>query len=119
MDKTISAAFGDEAELTQISGGVRVQHDRMTMEMLASRLSQFVDWPVIDQTGLQGRYSMRLDLRIERPDGIPGGEGPGASDAEMSISISSALQALGLRLERRKVLYEVTIIDHVEKPTEN
>ncbi len=115
-----------------------------TMEGLASQLSNQFDRPVIDQTGLKGKYDVKLrfDLGslperggapmgggIQFKDGGPGpGPGPAgdaadrmAPDAERPHSIFNALQEqLGLKLEAKKGPVELLVIDHVEKtPTEN
>jgi uncharacterized protein (TIGR03435 family) len=110
-----------------------------SMEGLAAQLSNRFDRPVIDQTGLQGKYDLRL--RYD-PSSMPGGRGgpmskdarddagpgPASGDPANRIgpygeppSIFNALeQQLGLRLESRKGPVGLLVIDHVEKtPTEN
>jgi uncharacterized protein (TIGR03435 family) len=112
--------------------------DGKTMEGLAAQLSNRFDRPVIDQTGLKGKYGLRL--RYD-PSSMPGGrggpvmikDGPGptpaggdpanrvTSDGDAAPSIYNALQEqLGLRLEARKGAVDLLVIDHVERrPTEN
>ena len=110
-----------------------------TMDGLAKELSNRFDRPVIDQTGLKGKYDLRL--RYD-PSSMPGGRGspimskdirddpgPGpAGDPANRIapgwdppSIFNALQEqLGLKLEGRKGPVGLLVIDHVEKtPTAN
>jgi uncharacterized protein (TIGR03435 family) len=109
-----------------------------TMDGLATQLSSRFDRPVIDRTGLKGKYDLRL--RYD-PASMPGGrggsvmikDGPGlgpagvdpanrtAPDAEPPPSIFNALQQqLGLKLEARKGPVDLLVIDRVEKvPTEN
>ena len=109
-----------------------------TMEALAAMLSNRFDRPVIDETGLKGKYDLRL--RYD-PSSMPGGrggpvmnkDGPGpapagsdpanriAPDGDAAPSIFNALQEqLGLKLEARKGPVDLLVIDHVEKtPTEN
>jgi uncharacterized protein (TIGR03435 family) len=108
-----------------------------TMEGFAAQLSNWFDRPVIDQTGLKGRYDLRL--RYD-PSSMPGGrsgpamikDGPGPTPAGGDPAnrilpdgdppgIFSALQEqLGLKLETRKGAVDLLVIDHVEKkPTEN
>jgi uncharacterized protein (TIGR03435 family) len=66
----METAFGKRPQIASIPGGLRVEHDQMTMEMLASRLSQFLEAPVADLTGLKGRYGVKMDLMIwDRLDG--------------------------------------------------
>jgi uncharacterized protein (TIGR03435 family) len=85
-----------------------------TMQEFANFLSGPLRAPVVDLTGLNGKYDFALDFtpylpedeRTERPD---------------SASIlNTTLQAeIGLKLEPRKEMVEVMVIDRVEKPSEN
>jgi uncharacterized protein (TIGR03435 family) len=74
--------------------------------MLADRLAGFLERPVVDRTGLNGQYAIKLDIPWETP-------------GELETSIPSVVQSLGLRLEPAKVPQEVLVIDHVERPTAN
>jgi len=99
-----------------LTTGLEAHH--CSMEAFASVLSgQFgLGRPVVDQTGLTGRYdfAMRyatlrgfLPLR-EATEDLPG------------PTIFDAIQDLGLKLEPRKAPVEVLVVDHVNKtPTEN
>ena len=81
-----------------------------TMEELADGIG--VDRPVLDQTGLTGKY----DFKVEATPEFRINRDPDPTD----ISIFDALQrTLGLKLEARKVPVEILIVDHIEKPTEN
>jgi uncharacterized protein (TIGR03435 family) len=111
-----------------------------TMAGLATQLSNQFDRPVIDQTGLKGKYDLKLRfdpsstpgrggmgmmLMAPPPGGMPGGgdggRGPAPEDREQAPSIFAAVQdQLGLKLEAKKGPIELLVIDHVEKtPTEN
>jgi uncharacterized protein (TIGR03435 family) len=116
--------------------GVCLISNGQTMEGLARQLSNRFDRPVIDETGLQGTYDLRL--RFD-PSSMPGGrgdtvrmkDGPGpaggdpaeriGADVEAPPSIFDAIQKqLGLKLEAKKGPVDLVVIDHVEKkPTEN
>ncbi len=75
------------------------------MSTLALLLSERSGRPVVDRTGLSGRYDVSLDW------GKGGDEGP---------SIFSVVQEqLGLKLEPSKGPVEVLVVDHVERPSEN
>jgi uncharacterized protein (TIGR03435 family) len=41
------------------------------------------------------------------------------SDPDGSRTLAQSLDALGLKLEKRKVPLDIYVIDHVEKPSEN
>jgi uncharacterized protein (TIGR03435 family) len=86
----------------------------MTMESLANEIWNrfFVDRPVIDRTGLNGTY----DLKIEATPEFRYNSDPQPED----ISVFSAIrEQLGLKLDPQKANVEVLIVDHVEKPSEN
>ena len=88
--------------------------------LLADRIHR----PVVDKTGLTGKYTFKLELANEPHDGEgPGGPphdaGPGASSASADTgpSIFTALQEqLGLKLDSEKGPVEVIVIDHLEQP---
>jgi uncharacterized protein (TIGR03435 family) len=70
-----------------------------------------LDRPILDRTGLTGRYDFKLRWT---PDGTA------ADDANIAPSLSVAFQEqLGLKLSATRALAEVYVIDHVEKPSEN
>jgi uncharacterized protein (TIGR03435 family) len=80
-----------------------------------------LDRPVLDQTGLIGRYEFGL---YWRPDefqiGGTGNNPPPPSDKDGLQDLYTAIQTqLGLRLESTKMPTEVIVIDHLEKPSEN
>jgi uncharacterized protein (TIGR03435 family) len=89
--------------------------------LLAGRIHR----PVVDKTGLTGKYTFKLEWANEPHDGEgPGGPpheaaGPGASSASADTgpSIFTALQEqLGLKLDSEKGPVEVIVIDHLEQP---
>jgi len=83
---------------------------RVTMQRLVTELDHQLNKPVVDATGLNGKYDLALHWVPDptRPDG----DGP---------SLFAALQEqLGLKLESKKVTIPTVVIDHAEKtPTEN
>lgn len=106
------------------NGGSTVNHGRDHLEvqgpnsvsLLAEELSKEVGRPVVDQTGIAGRYDLILkwtpDDRVSSKDSS---DGPGSGP-----SLYTALQEqLGLKLEPTKGPVEVLVIDHIEKPSEN
>jgi uncharacterized protein (TIGR03435 family) len=72
-----------------------------------------VDRPVIDRTGLTGKYDVRLQFA---PSGVPT-----LSNVQQAVEIFTALiEQLGLKLEPGKGPVEVLVVDSVSKqPTEN
>ena len=70
--------------------------------------------PVVDQTGITGRYDFTLDLS---PYMTP--EANRSADM-YGIAAQAFLEQLGLKMETRKLPIEMLIVDRAEKtPTEN
>jgi uncharacterized protein (TIGR03435 family) len=81
--------------------------------------------PVVDKTGLTGKYDFKLDYSIEDLGGQRwvalaarvGADAPNDSGPSLFAAVQ---RQLGLKLEDRKAPYDVIVIDHVEKvPTGN
>lgn len=83
---------------------------------LVGLIGRSVDRPVIDETGLTGAFeSSPLDWGLfARELKGTGGENAGGLSIFGSLS-----RELGLRLEPRKDLAEVLVIEHAERPSEN
>ncbi len=90
----------------------------------AGFLQRYVlDRPVIDATGIAGKYNLDLDWRAD--DAMPAGR---ISSEELPVVPESSnlpdfftatQQQLGLRLESTKASVEALIIDRVERPSAN
>ena len=81
-----------------------------------------LDKPVVDQTGIQGRYDFALKWT---PDEFQfaslGGIKPSASDSpDAPPNLYTAMQQqLGLRLESRETPVNVLVIDRAVRPSTN
>jgi uncharacterized protein (TIGR03435 family) len=81
--------------------------------------------PVLDKTGLTGKYDFELEYTPNIPPGqlLPPGGAPAPADtaSEPGLNIADALQKqLGLRLIANKAKLDVLVIDNAEKaPTAN
>jgi uncharacterized protein (TIGR03435 family) len=96
--------FGGSIEVGD--AGKPIYADGWTMEQLASRLTNFAGRPVIDRTGLDGKYGIDLDFSRTGQDDKP--------------SIFTAVQdQSGLKLEPGKASLEAMAIDHIERPADN
>ncbi len=81
-----------------------------------------LDRPVLDQTGITGRYDFTLNWTPD--DSQFGGMGakipPPTDSATAPPALYTAIQEqIGLKLDATKAPAEVLVIDHVEKPSEN
>jgi uncharacterized protein (TIGR03435 family) len=89
-----------------------------TVAQLIVFLSAQLRQPIIDQTGLAGRYDYFMDINAYITDEMRNQPGP---PAEAPSIIAQALQSqLGLKVDPKKTPLEVLIIDKIEKtPTDN
>ena len=73
--------------------------------------------PILDKTGLAGKFDFKLEFAPEAPGALPA-EAP---DVSAAPNLTAAVQQqLGLRLNARKVSTDVLIVDRADKvPTEN
>jgi uncharacterized protein (TIGR03435 family) len=94
---------------------MRVRRSGIPMAALASGLQPIVDRPVIDQTGLEGRFDVEYSYSPQPP--TPGVESVFGPDAP---AISVALEEqLGLKLESRRMGVPVLVIDSIDRPSAN
>jgi uncharacterized protein (TIGR03435 family) len=114
-------------------GRARLQAMGQTMDEFINMLSNHLDRPVTDGTGLKGKYDFRLSFAMDMAMGRgmmmgpmpppPGDGGPAAAapDGDPGPTLFTALQEqLGLRLEAKRGPVEILVIDRMEKtPTEN
>jgi uncharacterized protein (TIGR03435 family) len=133
----VSDGTGKQQKMTPSPDGKSMRFEiwGATLAELAEGLSPMVDHPIVDMTGLTGKYHVTLDIsmqelmNIARAAGaaVPAGEGGGdaSKPAELASdpggsSLFTTIQTLGLKLEPRKVPLSFIVVDSVEKvPTEN
>ena len=102
-----------------IVGGGILKLDEGTVDSFGKLLGLALDRPVIDKTGLAGKYNFHLTFAVD--DATPGvlQFGP-TSDRPPAPSVFTAVQEqLGLKLEATRGPREFLVIDHVERPSEN
>jgi uncharacterized protein (TIGR03435 family) len=83
----------------------------LTLTELAVTLGQSLHQPVIDKTGITGRYDFTLGYTPDQPGGLLSSE---ASDPVANIR-SAVEKQLGLKLTRARASLDVIIVDHAEK----
>jgi bla regulator protein BlaR1 len=88
------------------------QWTRTRMAQFADQLSEAMEAPVLDETGLTSKYDFALDLTpyLQR-----NGERPDIA----TMMVTAIKEQLGLRLASRRAPVDVFVIDHVEKPSAN
>jgi len=91
----------------------------LTMDELARFIMlNIVDRPVVNRTGLAGRFSVELDYTRTLTATLPGTAGVDELPLPTSTSIFTALpEQLGLKLEPTKAPMDVVVIDEIDRPT--
>ena len=99
-------------EVTDGHDWVRTENYRSsTMEYFLTIKQLFMDRPLVDQTGLTGRYDFELTYSY--------GDAP-SMDADAPPPMFTAMkEQLGLKFEPVKAPVEVMVVDHIAKPTAN
>jgi uncharacterized protein (TIGR03435 family) len=108
MQENMAARMKQMQEKSAVVGpGLsRQSFSSITMGDLAASLMRPAGAPVVDATGLTGKYTVTIET-WKNPD-VPGG------------TIFDAVEKLGLKLEPRKVSVETVVVDQVSKmPTAN
>ncbi len=106
------------------SGGTTINYGRdhlevqgeNSMSLLAEVLSEVVGRPVVDKTGIVGRYHLTLKWTPDDAVRLVNG----AAEPDSGPSIFTALEEqLGLKLQPQKGPVPVLVIDHVAMPSGN
>jgi uncharacterized protein (TIGR03435 family) len=97
-----------------------VEAEGATILEFSKLLTLAVDRPVIEKTGLMGRYDIHLEFSADQAITGPPGAADDAADPRTAPSIFAAVQEqLGLKLAPARGPGEFLVIDHVERPSEN
>lgn len=108
------------AATNTLSGGypmVRLAARQSTIPELIRMLKPGDNLPIVDKTGLSGRYDFTLEFVRDRGAASPGAD----AEPPPAASLFTALQQqLGLQLIQKKVPLDVLVIDSfTRQPTEN
>jgi len=77
-----------------------------------------LDRPVVDKTGLTGRYDFDLEWAPDESQ-FGGDVGAASSDVNIPPFFTAIQQQLGLRLEATHGPIETIVVDHAEHPSDN
>jgi uncharacterized protein (TIGR03435 family) len=102
--------------------GTNFRVTNATMEQVAGVMGNALERPVVDQTGLTGKYDFVLAWTPDETQfrSFGGAPPPPPADKEAPPDLFTAIQQqLGLKLESTRAPVDVLVIDHVEKPSEN
>lgn len=99
----------DESTGLQRTQAGQLVFQRYDMANLVNTIANFINAPVDDQTGLTGLFDYPLDFTAE----------PGREPVDRMEIALQALDRLGLKLESRKLLTDVLVVDHAETLSPN
>ena len=113
--KAVPARCGVFGRELSHGGEHRLEMLDVTMQQIAAALGMGLPLPVVDMTGLAGRYDAVLDFG---PDGVP----PNAeSSDEIGLPPTTVAleKQLGLKLAKQNASVDILVIDHIEKLSDN
>ena len=90
----------------------------LSMEDIVRTLSAYSGRPVVDLTGLTGRYTIDIKWSVDPalPAGLGGESDGGTTLHEGGPSLQQAvLQGLGLKMNSKRGSGDVVVVDHIEK----
>jgi uncharacterized protein (TIGR03435 family) len=105
----------------QIGGG-QLTLNGGPISLLTLQLSQVTGRPVLDRTGLTGKYDFTLKWTTDEFDlsAVAQGSEDSPTAEPAGTSIFTVIQdQLGLKLDSTKAPIDTIVIDHVEPPTPN
>ncbi|MBZ5575050.1 MAG: TIGR03435 family protein [Acidobacteriia bacterium] len=107
------SAAGAEAKVEPDQKALRVKVSSVPVSLLIDPLSRIFLTPVVDRTGLAGRYDVAIDVAKYIPQS-------GEKVDPLSIVQTAVQEDLGLKLEAGKMPLDFLIVDRAEKaPTDN
>ena len=104
------------------ASGTTLTFRNSPMSQVTAILQNFLDKPVVDQSGLSDRYDFTLTFTLDPAQAarLGGPPIPAADNPDSAPDVFTAFQQqLGLKLESTKAPVDVMVIDKVEKPSEN
>lgn len=105
-DPTSHPWAGVQQHMAGIQGG------NISMPALAKQLSDFLERPVIDKTGITGSFDFEVKLGESDPNGP-------ATQEDFTALLITAIHDLGLKITDTKGLVESVVIDGAEQPSPN
>jgi uncharacterized protein (TIGR03435 family) len=98
----------------------RVIADETTIDYVGTLLGLVVDRPIINRTGLTGKYKIYVEFaRDQSTTGLDDFPVPPTEEPSAPSIFTAVEQQLGLKLEATKGPRDYLVIDHIERPSEN
>ncbi len=108
--------------VSQAAGSASLRGGGQLIADFVRSLGEYVDRPLVDRTGLTGRYDLELQFTADR-SALVGAPPPGGLSATVDSDIAplptALVEQLGLRMQSEMGAVEVLVIDRVSPPAEN
>lgn len=96
-----------------------VMGSAVSMEQFVTYLDRLMDRPVIDQTGVAGRFDFKLQFAPESAPRTLSASPPDGQPSEAPSLFTAIQEQLGLKLEAAREAVEIFVIDSARQPSEN
>jgi uncharacterized protein (TIGR03435 family) len=96
----------------------RMEAKAATMTSLVNTIARMIGRPVLDRTGLTGRYDFALEFARDDGRGFAGPPPPNSNplpSGETGVSIFASVQQIGLKLDNQKLPLDAIVVDRAEK----
>jgi uncharacterized protein (TIGR03435 family) len=92
----------------------------VTIAQVVESVQNYADRPVFDKTGLTGFYNIQTEAWAPMRPSLDGAlQRDDTSNDANRPSLFDIFERLGLRMESRRAVIDIFVIDRVEKPSEN
>jgi uncharacterized protein (TIGR03435 family) len=108
LPTTFGISFRGAAGGAPIITGRSLNLRNVTMDEVAKSLAGDLEKPVVNETGLEGKYNL-LTERFSTANEVD----------SQAPSLTTVIEAVGLKLQSQKVSISAFVIEHVEKPDLN
>jgi uncharacterized protein (TIGR03435 family) len=96
-----------------------VRFEAVPIAMLVEMIGTLKNAPVLDKTGITGKYDFKLAFSRDSDTEMGPGEAlPPTNDSEPTI-VDALKGQLGLKLVPIRIPFDEIVIDHIEKPSPN
>ncbi len=116
---TKSAAQGNLPSLAYPRAGMLPARNATMVELAQSMQTAVLDRPVVDRTGIEGRYDFTLDWQPDETQFLSFGPAQTFPDSGKPDIFKAYQEQLGLKLEGVRAPADVMVVDEAEKPSEN
>jgi hypothetical protein len=92
-----------------------IQGARVSTAELASALARMLGYPVADETGLTAMYEVKVEWTPDQTSPATNADEPTSTPEPGPSLLTAVNDQLGLRLQTRKVLADLVVVDHMER----